>query len=95
MTVPFTQYLRPDGRKRPVEIDCSADIEALAEQFIAAGGRNECELLNTGHASLTAVHKVEGEDQDIAIRVCENGPAVPGEVNELIKRSIKWLKAQP
>jgi hypothetical protein len=47
--------------------------------------------LQTGHASLTAVYEVDGEDQDIAIEVCRNGPAVPEAVDALVRRSIAWL----
>jgi hypothetical protein len=92
MAIRFTQYLRPDGRKRAIEIDCPAGIEALAERFIAAGGRYECEELNTGHASLTAVHEVDGEDQDIAIELCRNEPTAPDKVDVLVRRSIAWLE---
>jgi hypothetical protein len=60
MTVAFTQYLRPDGRKRSCGFNRPPKVEALAEQFIAAGGRYECEELMTGHASLTAVYEVDG-----------------------------------
>ena len=59
MSILFTQYLRPDGRKRGVEIDMSQEVEDLAKRFIAAGGRYECEELTTGHASLTAVYEVD------------------------------------
>jgi hypothetical protein len=76
MTIAFTQYLRPDGRKRSCEIDRPPKVEALAEQFIAVGGRYECEELTTGDVSLTAVYEVDGEDQDVAIELCINGPAV-------------------
>jgi len=66
----------------------------MAERFIVAGGRYECEELTTGHVSLTAVHELDGENQDIAIEVCLNGPAVPGKVDELVRRSIARLKNQ-
>ena len=92
MSIPFTQYLRPDGRKTPVEIDGSAEIEGLAESFIAAGGRYECEHLTTGHASLTAVYFVDGEDQDIAIEVTPNGPEVVPAVDRLVRASVKYLE---
>jgi hypothetical protein len=65
MTICFTQYLRPNGRRRGVEVDRSPEIEAMAKRFVVAGGRYECEALTTGHASLTAVHAVDGEDRDI------------------------------
>src|SRR5215831_21154832 len=92
MSIPFTQYLRPDGRRRAVEIDMSQEVEDLAERFIVAGGRYECEELTTGHASLTAVYDVDGEDQDIAIEVCPNGPEVLGRVEKLVRRSILRLR---
>ena len=31
MSIPFTQYMRPDGHKRPVSVDRSPEIEALAQ----------------------------------------------------------------
>jgi hypothetical protein len=92
MTISFTQYLRPDGRRRDVEVDRSPEVEAAAERFVAAGGRYECEVLTTGHASLTAVHGVDGEDRDIAIVLCDQ-PSVPERVDELVRRSITWLAA--
>jgi len=91
VTVPFTQFLRPDGRQRQVEIDLSPEGEALAEQFIMAGGWYECEELTTGHASFTACFFVEGEPQDVVINVCVNGPDVPDTVEGLVKRSVEWL----
>src|SRR4051812_22355655 len=90
MAILFTQYLRPDGERRTVEIDRPAEIEELAQQFIAGGGCYECEELTTGHASLTAVHP-ECETGDCAIEVVTNGPAVPDAVDRVVRKSIKWL----
>jgi hypothetical protein len=91
--IPFTQYLRPDGRRTSVEVDRPAEIEQLAERFIAAGGRYECEELTTGHASLTAVHP-ECETGDCAIAVVNNGPEVPAAVDRVVRRSVEWLNHQ-
>jgi hypothetical protein len=88
--IPFTQYLRPDGRRVSVEIDRPAEIEQLASQFIAAGGRYECEELSTGHASLTAVHP-NCEHGDCAIEIVVNGPKVSAAVDRVVQKSIKWL----
>jgi hypothetical protein len=87
MTIPFTQYLRPNGRRRDVEIDRPSDIQALARRFIESGGRYECEHLTTGEASLTAVKEIDGEEQDIAIEVVPNGPEVPAAVDRLVRAS--------
>jgi hypothetical protein len=38
------------------------------------------------------VYEVDGEDQDIAIEVCWNGPEVPGAVDALVRRSVAWLR---
>jgi hypothetical protein len=92
MSIPFTHYLRPDGRRRDVWIDRPPEIEALAEEFLAAGGRYECEQLSTGQTSLTAVYEVDGEDQDIVIELCPNGPELLGKVDEVVRRSIEWVR---
>ncbi len=90
MSIPFTQYLRPDGRKRATAIDMPADVEALAHAFIERSGWFEVEELTTGDASLTACHLVDGEPQDIAIRVVENGPPVVSAVDALVREAVGW-----
>lgn len=92
MSIPFTQYLRPNGERRPTEIDMPDEIEALAHKFIEAGGSFECEELTTGHVSLTAVHMVDDEPQDIAIKVCANGPPVIDAVEYVVRQADKWLR---
>jgi hypothetical protein len=92
MSVPFTQFLRPDGRERRVEIDRPDEVERMARDFIAAGGHYECEELMSGHAHFTAVHLIEGEEQDVVTAICPNGPKVPDAVDDLIRRSIDWLR---
>lgn len=90
--IPFTQYLRPDGRKRATEIERPAAIEAMAQAFINAGGRFESEELTNGIVSLTAVYKVEGAEMDIAIALCVNGPAVPHAVDAVVRDAFKFLE---
>lgn len=92
MSIPFRQYLRPDARRREVDIDMPAEIETLAQQFIEDGGRFECEELRTGEVSLTAVHEVDGEPADIAIEVCPNNAEVVPAVERLVRRAIAWLR---
>jgi len=85
--VDFTQYVLPHGRRRDEHINRPAEIEAIATRFTESGGRYECEVLTTGHVSLTAVKEVDGEEQDIEIIVCDNGPGIPAKVDELVRRS--------
>ena len=90
--IPFTQYMRPDGRKVPVTVERPAEIEVLAQRFIEAGGYFEVEHLMTGHASLTAGFVVDGEPMDVAIQVVENGPAVSAAVDELVHAATAFLE---
>ena len=94
MTIPFTQYLRPNGRRVPVTIARAPEIEKLAADFIAKGGRFECEELTTGQVSLTAFHPRggDGDGADIAIEIVMNGPKVPDAVDQLVKAAQKWLQ---
>jgi hypothetical protein len=80
--IPFTQYLRPDGRKVEVSIDRPDDIYGLAKSIIERGYRFECEHLSTGHASLTIAGNYDDED----IEVVANGPKVPIAIDRMIKR---------
>ena len=91
MSIPFTQYMRPDGRKVPVTIARPDEIESLAQAFIDRGGWFECEHLTTHEVSLTACFNVDDEPEDIAIRVVPNGPEVPGAVDELVREVTKWM----
>lgn len=93
MPISFTQYLLPDGRRQPISIDRAEDIEALAQRFIAAGGKFEAEVLTTGVVSLTAAFDVDGEQEDIAIKLCGNGPGVGGAVDELVREAIQYIEA--
>jgi hypothetical protein len=89
--IAFTQYLRPDGCAKAIEIGMPPPIEHLAFTFINAGGRYEAEVLRTGHISLTAVFEVAGEDQDIAIEICANNAAVVSAVEAVVRKSIAFL----
>lgn len=93
--IPFTQYLMPDGRKSPQEIDRPPDIEALAHAFIARGGAFECEMLRTGQVSFTAVAMLDGERQDIAIAVADNGPAVLDAVDKIVREAAAFQQDGP
>jgi len=85
--IPFTQFLRPDCRKRPVVIDHTPEIEAAAQDFIRRGGWFECEVLTTGHISLTACWDMPDGDNDIVIELCSNDEAVPDAVARLVRKA--------
>lgn len=54
MSIPFTQFLRPDGRQRATSIDRPAEVEGLAQHLRKVGVRFEVEELTTGEVSLEA-----------------------------------------
>jgi len=80
MTIPFTQYHLPNGRRTQEEFETdSAAIEALAHKVIEEGGRFEAEILTTGEVSVTCAAKLPDPTEpgktfegDIAIGLCRN-----------------------
>ncbi len=81
MTIPFTQYKLPNGRKVPASIHCRANTEEKAQRLINKGYRFECEVLTTGEVSLTITND---EDGDVAIKVVPNDASIPIAVEALI-----------
>jgi len=90
--IPFTQFLRPDGRQRPTVIGRPAPIAALATAVVAAGGRFEIEELMDGTVSMTVEHRdYEARDETVAIKLCPNGPQVPETVDALVREAYEKL----
>ena len=82
--IEFTQFFMPDGRTKPTTITRPDAIGEYADRLIAAGCRLEIEMLTTGQISMT----VEKDDEDgeidlLAQKVCNNGPEVIENVDEL------------
>lgn len=90
--IPFTQFLRPDGRRTAVTIDMPQDIFDLAQEFIAAGGSYTSELLPGDDVSLCAEFTVEDERRDVVCVVCFNNSSVPVAVEQLINESVGYLR---
>jgi len=85
MSIPFTQFLRPDGRRKDVTIDMPADVEAQAHELIEAGYRFEIEELTTGEIFMTCT---TGKDDDPYFNdLCDNGPGVRASVADLVARA--------
>lgn len=94
MSIPFTQFLMPDGRSRNVNIKRPAEIEAQAKKIIEAGHRFEIEVLGTGEISMEIVRDVPDPDisDSIAMEICPNGPEVPTCVDKMIADAVTLLK---
>lgn len=91
MSIPFTQYVRPYGRKRRMTIDLPPDVEERAQKVIAAGWLFEAEILTTDQVSFSVHNPHSDEPEDVAIRICDNGPEVPAVVTQLIDDAIAAL----
>jgi hypothetical protein len=85
--IPFTQYLRPNGRRTEVRIERPKDVYEKAMNIIDAGYRFEAEVLTTGDISLT----ITGKDDDCACEVVLNGPEVPLAVDRMINRFARRM----
>ena len=93
MAIEFTQFVLPRGERKPTRIERSPEIETLAEKFIAGGGWFECEVLRTGHVSLTACMNRKNGDNDLEIEVVPNGPGIGEAVDRLVQRAVKHVTA--
>lgn len=91
--IPFTQYLLPDGRKRPVKWECTShEQEIKARALLDAKAYFECEMLQTGDVSLTCeIEDNEGETQTLAHEICANNPEVVEAVARLVERAHEAL----
>ena len=93
--VPFTQFLRPDGRQMRVWIDRSPEIAELARKLTSEGVRLELEELSTGEASLEAVcDDEEGEVDSLAGEVVPNGEGVGEAVDRLVREAAAEIAAR-
>lgn len=83
--IQFTQFLRPDGRPRTIEIARSDEIEAKARDLIGNQCSFECEVLTTGEVSFTCEHLPDSDDpENLAIEVVQNGPGIGEAVDRLV-----------
>lgn len=85
MSIPFTQYLMPDGHKSPVTIDMPEETEALSRHAITAGGYFECEVLPTYEVALYAYGPGDQDESLISMEVVTNGPPVVDAVERIVK----------
>lgn len=87
LDIPFTQFLRPDGRTREAAIERSPEIVEQARALLAHGCRFEIEELMDRTVSMTVERGENEDDGPIAIQLCPNGPDVPPTVDTLIREA--------
>lgn len=82
--IPFTQYLRPDGRRISVAAPVPNGYAAGVEAVLDHGWEFECEVLTTGQVSLT----VSDGEEDVA------GPFISGNNEAGVEHSLRQLITQ-
>lgn len=78
--IPFIQYLKPNGGKRPIYIDRPEHVATKAAFIRQHGFHLAIEILTTEEISMT----VSDRWGDYAFQVVDNGPPVPPAVDHLI-----------
>lgn len=86
-TIPFTQFILPDGRRKPNPYLCfDEDVSKKAQLILDAGFDFEIEVLSTGavHGTITmnACNNYEGDNASF---ISPNGPAVVDKINGMIQ----------
>lgn len=85
----FTQFLFPKGRQVPVTIDMPSEVERQAKELSEAGWRFEIECFPDMQMVNMDCCNDEGQ---LSMRLCPNGPEVPGKVAELVQEAhARWL----
>ena len=86
--IPFTQYLRPDGRKQPIEVEVFEETAAKAKVILDYGWAFEVEVLTTGQISMT----VSDGEEDRAIELCANDPHINDTLKKLVDSAYEAAK---
>lgn len=91
--IPFTQFVLPKGQRKQTTIERPPHIETMAFELIEAGFRFESEILRTGEIHMVCNHP--NDEGDIATVLCDNGPDVLGQVDELVTNAYRRWKERP
>lgn len=87
--VVFTQYIRPRGERKLVEIERPDEIVTLAKKIVALGYVFECEVLGDAQSTVSFTIGDPKREIDVAIQLVPNGPRVPETVDKLITNFAK------
>lgn len=80
----FTQYMLPDGRRKPIETEVSDDLRDKVQAILDAGLKFEIEILRNGMVSATICDH-DNDMGDLAYSITSNGPAVTEGIEKMIR----------
>ena len=92
MSLPFAQYLLPDGRQREINIDLDPEQEEVGRKLLGNGVRLEAEILTTGEVSITAEFDGSEDYISLAHEIVPNGPGIREAVCRLLETATKRWK---
>lgn len=86
-----TQFLRPHGTPRTVEMPVTKEYKEKGEKIIAHGWCFTCELLLTEQVAMYITDNEK--EEDVCIRVCANGPEIHETLDRMIDEGIEKIGA--
>lgn len=87
----FTQFLRPHGRTRLIDLDRPRAVEAKAQALLARGCHFDIEELSTGAIHMT-IELDTLDDPVIAVQLCKNTVAVLAAVDRLVDEATRFFE---
>lgn len=88
-TVCLTQYLRPNGEKRPMAVEVPDTIAALAAGMVLT-----CEVLMTGQVAIYCRWAGEDEDDELCL-LATNGPHATNQPDMVVAEIVSLCAARP
>ena len=80
--VKFIEYVRPNGEPREIWIDMDQEVYDKAQKIREKGLTFTCEVLMNGQVAFYVTD--DKNEEDVAIKIVNNGPKVPDTVKALI-----------
>lgn len=87
MSIPFTQYVLPNGKRKSLEITRPAEIMRKAYAILAAGYHFECEQLRDGIWSYT----IGDNKGDYAQELSHHGPTETVAIDTMVTEFFETL----
>ena len=98
MPVKFTQYLRPDGRRKMITLQVPDHVGEMAAKIFAAGYHFDAEILmDEKTCSFTCEPNEpdeDGNDEPISMELVDNGPGVGEAIHRLIAEALRVIEEQ-
>jgi len=94
-TVEFTQFLRPNGQRRTIDLTVDEETRGKAGLLQEAGYDFEAEILSDDRTVSLEICKEdeEGEVETLALKLVPNGPKVQDAIQDLVDEAFNvWIK---